>query len=249
MAIARETQFRANAIGTIMVGIAFIVVSILPVLLLFQFSEDVNGWSRNEVIALVGLFQMMTGLMETFIRPNMTRFTGLVSQGDLDPVLLRPISSQFYVTFRWISPASLFYVLAGGLLMLIGLFRAGVDPSIAEILLAVVISVCGMILLVCAWSALVYIVFWTISVSSIAQLFDDLWSAGGYPVVFFPTPIRIFLTLIFPVAFATTMPIDLLTGRGQWWQPVLALGATLLATMLIRIWWKYAIRSYASASS
>jgi ABC-2 type transport system permease protein len=102
---------------------------------------------------------------------------------------------------------------------------------------------------VCAWSALVYIVFWTISVSSIAQLFDDLWSAGGYPVVFFPAPIRIVLTFIFPVAFATTMPVNVLTGRGEWWQPPLALGATVLALALIRFWWKYAIRSYASASS
>src|SRR5690606_24659473 len=102
----------------------------------------------------------------------------------------------------------------GAALMLIGLNRADIHPSLGSILLAGVIALCGIILLVCAWSALVYIAFWTISVSSIAQLFDDLWSSGGYPVVFFPTPIRIFLTFIFPVAFATTIPVDLLMDRG-----------------------------------
>ena len=249
MAIAREIQYRANAISIILVGIAFIIVSILPVLLLFQFAGEVNGWNQDEVIALVGLFQVMTGIMETFIRPNMTRFTALVSEGDLDPVLLRPISSQFYVTFRWMSPASLFYVIAGAALLVIGLHRAGIQPSPAEILLATVIATCGMILLVCAWSALVYIVFWTISVASIAQLFDDLWTAGGYPVVFFPTPLRLFLTFVFPVAFATTIPVDLLTGRGHWWQPLLAVAVTVVVAGLIRMWWRYAIRSYASASS
>jgi len=108
IALAREAQFRANAISTIIVGTAHIVVSLIPIVLLFEFTSDVKGWSRPEVIALSGLFQIVTGLMDTFITANMSRFTGLVANGELDPVLLRPMSSQFYTTFRWIAPSSCF---------------------------------------------------------------------------------------------------------------------------------------------
>ena len=249
MAVSRELQFRANALGTILVGFAFIVVSLIPVWLLFEYTNTVNGWNRSEVLALVGLFQVVSGLMETFIRPSMIRFTGLVDRGDLDLILLRPVSSQFYVTLRWISPSSGFNIIAGFLILVIGLSRSEASPTILDIAMASSVALCGMVLLICAWSAMVYIVFWIISVMPIAQLFDDLWTAGGYPVVFFPPPIQIFLTFFFPVAFATTVPIDLLAGRGHWWQPLVAILAAGTAIFLIRIWWRFALRFYASASS
>ncbi|MEJ7839646.1 MAG: hypothetical protein WKF81_12570, partial [Thermomicrobiales bacterium] len=62
IAFAREAQFRANAIGTVLVGLCNIVVSLIPVLVLFEFTGDVKGWSRPEVIALAGMFQIVTGL-------------------------------------------------------------------------------------------------------------------------------------------------------------------------------------------
>jgi ABC-2 type transport system permease protein len=209
----------------------------------------VKGWSRPEVIALSGLFQIVTGLMDTFIMSNTSRFTGLVANGELDPVLLRPMSSQFYTMFRWISPSSFFSAIAGLLIMMFGLRLADASPGPIEIVAAAVITICGTVLLTCFCSAMIYLVFWSTSVHSISTLFTDLWYAGGYPTVFFPSGIRVFLTVVFPVAFATTVPMETLLGRSSGSQVVFALVATAVAILLIRTWWRFAVTFYSSASS
>jgi ABC-2 type transport system permease protein len=249
IALAREAQFRANAISTVVVGIAHIVVSLIPVLLLFGFTSDVKGWSRPEVIALLGLFQVMTGIIETFLQPNMSRITNLVANGELDPVLLRPMSGQFYVMFRWISLANVFSIVAGMLILVIGLNQANASPGMLDIASAGIVALCGLVLLTCFWSAMVYLVFWSTSVHSISMLFSDLWYIGGYPRSFFPGGIRFFLTFVFPVAFATTVPIEFLLGRAEPEQIGVAILAATIAVWLVRTWWRFAVRFYASASS
>jgi ABC-2 type transport system permease protein len=249
IALSREAQFRANAISTVVVGIAHILVSLIPIVLLFGFTGDVKGWNRAEVIALLGLFKVMSGIIETFLQQNMMRVTGLVTNGELDPVLLRPMSSQFYVMFRWLSPSSVFSIVSGAIILGYGLRQAEVSPGVQEIVAAIVVSVCGLVLLTCFWCALVYLVFWTTSVTSISMVFGDLWTAGGYPTAFFPAGIRVFLTFIFPVAFATTVPIEFLLGRTGSWQVAIAVGAAVAGVWLVRAWWRFALRFYSSASS
>ena len=249
IALSREAQFRANAISTIIVGTAHIVVSLIPIVILFEFTSDVQGWSRPEVIALSGLFQIVTGLLDTFVTANMSRFTGLVANGELDPVLLRPMSSQFYTTFRWIAPSSFFSTIAGVLIMLFGLNLAGASPGPIEIAAAIVITLCGTVLLTCFCAAMIYLVFWSTSVHSISSLFSDLWYTGGYPTAFFPRGIRAFLSFVFPVAFATTVPMETLLGRGSLVQVGIAVTAAAVAILAIRTWWRFAVRFYSSASS
>src|SRR6476646_3116459 len=96
-AIARETQFRAQFSATVGVGLIQLVLALIPVWLLFDYATTINGWSRADVLALVGLYQIISGLLASFVAPNMNRLSTAIRQGDLDLILIRPVSSQFYV--------------------------------------------------------------------------------------------------------------------------------------------------------
>ncbi len=249
ISLVREAQFRAHLVATVSVGLIQIAISLIPVLLLFSFTKEVKGWTQADVIVLVGVHQLMVGLLAMFVAPNVTQMTEYLTRGNLDLLLIRPVNTQFYVTTRWMQPAEFFNVLTGLFLVAFGIVRADVTPGAIDLLKGIILLGAGFVLLTCAWSALSFCAFWMSSVTSITFFFHDILEAGRYPVVFFPTAIRALLTFVVPLAFATTFPAQAITGGISWWVVVGAVGFCLMAVVLVRVFWTYAVRFYSSASS
>ena len=248
-AVVRETHYRAHFVTTLLVGLVQLGLGIVPILLLFGFTQEMHGWSRAEVITLVGAYQIITGLMAAFVAPNLDRMTAYITEGELDAVLLRPVSSQFYLTLRWINVAELSNVASGIVVLVIGLVQSGTSPDVGQILQALVLAACGVVLLASVWSAMSFLAFWLQSVNPIGAIYLNLVEAGRYPLVFFPAVVRTFLTFAFPVAFATTFPVEALAGDLGWGPVAGGIALSVVAVTLVRMLWRRGLRSYASASS
>ena len=76
-----------------------------------------------------------------------------------------------------------------------------------------------------------------------------MYEAGRWPVSLYPGWLRFALTFVVPVAFATTVPAQALTGRltGQTLLGAVALAAALLVGS--RLFWRFGIRYYSGASA
>lgn len=247
--VSRELQFRSQAMATIVVGLLGLVISLLPVLLLFTFTPDVKGWTAGQAVALVGVYQVMASVLAAFITPNLTRMHSYVTRGDLDQVLVRPVSSQLYVTARWFAPAELTGVGSGVVVVVVGLVKAGIAPSPLDALLALTWLAIGLVLVTCLWSNLAYLEFWFQAANPIADLIYDLLGAGRYPTAFFPRAAQVVLTVVVPVGIATTVPVRALTGAFDIaWLPA-GIGGLAVALVLTRLHWNAALRKYSSASS
>lgn len=248
-AFVRDTHYRMHFFSTVIVGVVQLVSALVPIWLLFGYTDSVRGWDRSAVVALMGLYQVVTGLLAAFLAPNLSRMTSYISKGELDIVLVRPVSAQFYVTFRWIDLAELGNVMTGIIILGIGLSHSDGRVGPVEAVQAAVLTGSGLVLLGCAWSALALLAFWMQSVEPIAGLFTAALETGKYPTAFFPAGVRAVLIFGFPVAFATTFPTEALTG-GIGWLPVA--GGVLLggvAVAAVRRIWRAGMRTYASASS
>ncbi|HEU0163871.1 MAG TPA: ABC-2 family transporter protein, partial [Thermomicrobiales bacterium] len=186
LAVVREAQFRAHFVATVVVGLAQVVVALIPILLIFNFTSAVHGWSQADLIVLLGIHQLVSALLAIAIAPNVTRMTEYITHGDLDLMLIRPVDAQFYVTFRWLQPAEAFNVAIGIGLVVVGLARAGEMPGLVAIGQGVLLLLCGVILLTCAWSAIAFCIFWVSSLHLGMTIFYDVMDAGRYPVVFYP---------------------------------------------------------------
>lgn len=247
--LVRETHYRVNVLATTVVGLLQLLVALVPVFLLYSFTGDINGWSRGEVIALGGIYQVTIAILWLAVEPNMARLSDAIRQGELDLVLIRPISGLFYVMLRWIKPAEIFMILAGLGVAAAGLTRDGSTPGAGPLLRAALLMTCGVVLISCVWTAIVMLAFWFTSTSPVAMVVGDVLQAGKYPLSFYPAAIRFFLAFIFPVGFAATFPAEALTGRGGWTTVFIGIGLCVLALLLLRGWWRFAVRVYASASS
>lgn len=249
LALARETQYRANFIALGLVGIVETIVTVLPMLLLFSFTDTLEGWNRGETIALVGLFRMALALHGLLVDGGLSQFSGDVNRGNLDLLLIRPVNTQFLVTFRYVSLFQLVNVAIGLLLFGIGVAQAGLHIGWQAAVQAVIVFGCGLVLLTAIVSAGTYIAFRATTVEQINWAVLDIAHMGQYPISFYPSAVRMVLTAIVPVAFVTTIPVDALRGAAGWGMTGVAVVFATVAVMALRWWWENSVREYASASS
>ncbi|MGC4106823.1 MAG: ABC-2 family transporter protein [Thermomicrobiales bacterium] len=250
ISLVREVQFRANALATLLVGVAQLVVSLVPILLIFSFTGEVHGWSRADVLVVAGFQQAIVGLLAAFIIPNMSRMSEYVQRGDLDVLLVRPVNAHWLSATRWVRPAELFATLSGFGLIVVGLIQRSTVPSAIGIVQAVVLVAVGFVLLACAWSVVATCAFWTSSMSAGTMVFGDLMEPGRYPVMFFSRAMQVFLVAVVPWAFASTFPAEAIThGLADWWVVPVGIVFAVVAVAGSHAFWNRAIHRYASASS
>lgn len=249
LAVARETQYRANFFALGFVGIVETVVTVLPMLLLFGFTDALDGWTRGEAIALVGLYRIAISVYELVVGGGVLRLSEDVNSGNLDLLLIRPVNTQFLVTFRYVSLFQIVNVMIGLLVFVIGFSQASFALSWQSLVQTTAIFASGLVLLTVVISAGAYIAFRATTVEGLPWAVMDIAQMGQYPISFYPVPVRSVLTAIVPVAFVTTIPIDALRGLVGWGMCALAMAFAAAAIFALRWWWNNSVRHYASASS
>jgi ABC-2 type transport system permease protein len=246
-ALAAELEYRANFILATVSSLGNLVGSIFGVSLFYGNGNSFAGWSWSEALILLGVFTVLQGFSTTFLVPNLNRIVDRIQQGTLDFVLLKPISSQFWLSTNTISPWGLPDLLFGSGLI----FYAGNNLKLTwyNYLLGTIPLALGMVIVYSLWFMLGATSVWFVKIYNATEVLRGLLEAGRYPMVAYPAAYRFFFTFIVPVAFLTTIPAEAILGRVQvnW-----VLGAAILALLLFLIsnrFWQFALRFYTSASS
>ncbi len=249
IALVREAEYRVNFLISAAQGVAELALAVLSLLLLYRFTDQVAGWSRAQVLLLTGVYRLVDGLIALQIAPNMTAVSGYIRRGELDFLLLRPVSNQFLVSLRTLAPAEALNVLTGAGLALYAGNLAGVHWSLLGLATAALFICCGVTLLYALWFAIVTCSIWLVQVDTLDSLFYSLFETARYPVAFFKGGLRAALTFVVPVAFATTLPTQALLGTGD--PRLLAVGLAMAVAALgaTHLFWTFALRHYSSASS
>jgi ABC-2 type transport system permease protein len=89
--------------------------------------------------------------------------------------------------------------------------------------------------------------FWFVNVENLAVLFDTVFQAARYPVSAYPGALRFLFVYLIPVAWTTTIPASMLTGRLSMAAALVAAAVGLLALIASRVVWRVALARYTSA--
>lgn len=246
-AIAAELEYRINFVLATLTSLGNLAGSLFGLFLFYRTGYTFQGWSWAEALVVLGIFTLLQGFSSTFLAPNLNSIVKLVQQGTLDFVLLKPISSQFWLSGHTISPWGIPDLVFGAGLI----FYAGnqLNIQISDYLLSAIPLVFGLASLYSLWFMLGATSIWFVKIYNVTEVLRGLLEAGRYPMVAYPTAYRFFFTFVIPVAFLTTVPAEAMLGRVQlgW-----IVGAGILAIALLfiaRSFWGYALRFYTSASS
>jgi ABC-2 type transport system permease protein len=246
-AIAAELEYRLNFVFAALSSLGGLAGSLFSLFLFYRKGYSFQGWQWQEALIVVGIFTFLEGFSSTFLASNLNRIVKHVQNGTLDFVLLKPISSQFWLSFNsfslWGVPDMLF-----GLAIV---FYAGslLDVGLGGYLLGAIPLVFGVVIIYSLWFMLGATSIWFTKIYNITEVLRGLLAAGRFPIGAYPPAYRFFFTFVVPVAFLTTVPAQTLLGRGD---PVwIASGGCLAVVLLIlsNYFWRFALRFYTSASS
>lgn len=242
-----ELQYRANFVASVLGTLFWIATALLTLGLFFRHATRLGGWDYWEVVVLLGIFNALTGVIEAVLRPGIGDLAGEVRSGKLDLVLTRPVDAQLFVSFRTLDIWRFSDVVFGLGLAGYALVRLGRMPSLVDLVAFAVTFGAAVALVYAMWVALMCLAFWFVAVENISVLFDAFYEAARYPVSAYPGALRFVFVYLLPIAWVTTVPAGVLTGR---FGPTMAAVAGLLALvalLLTRALWRAALRRYTSA--
>ncbi len=246
-AIAAELEYRFNFVLASLTSLGGLVGSLFVGFLFYQTGYTFPGWSWEEALIVLGVFTTLQGFSATFLAPNLSQIVKQVQEGTLDFVLLKPISSQFWLSARTVSPWGLPDLLFGlGMICYAG-SRLNVAPI--AYLFATIPLVFGFMSLYSLWFMLGATSIWFVKIYNVTEVLRGLLEAGRFPMAAYPVAFRFFFTFVVPVAFLTTVPAEALLGRVAIGWIVGAGGLAIALLIFSNVFWRFALRFYTSASS
>lgn len=245
---ARELEFRANFFAKIAQNLVWIAFFVMILLVIFRNTESIAGWTRGEVYMLAATCFLMNavsgGLFMSLIEiPQQVRL------GTLDFVVTKPIDSQFWVSTRKFNFSDIGVLIAGVAMIGYGLYLTDLAPSVSQWLAYIVLVGASLAIFYAFNLALMTLGIWLVRVDNLWVLGESVMQIARYPVDIYQGMLQRVFVYAVPLAFLATIPTKQLV-RGL--EPdMLALGVVwaIVALVLSRLFWKFAMKNYTSASS
>ncbi len=247
--VLNDLQYRVNFALQILQSLLALVTGLVVFSLVYSHTAELNGWTQNELLAVLGVQIMMAGVIHAVIQPNMMRLTEEVQEGKLDHALTKPVDAQVLISVREVQLWQAVDIVTGAVVIGIAFLRLGGDFSVFDTLAFGVALVFGAALLYCFWLVLATGSFWVVRMWFLPELFEGIFQTGRWPVGIYPDWLRFGITFLVPIAFAVTVPAEAVTSRLDW--PTLTFAAlfTVAALAFSRWFWRFGLRRYSGASS
>lgn len=243
-------SYRGDFFISLATSFAATVFSLGFVIVLFQKTSQLAGWSRDEVIFLWGFTQIPYGLFNV-ISLNLYDFgNNYIIEGKFDRVLLRPVSSLFQVLFETFRIESLQEVATGIFCMWWATRRLGVLWTPGKFALLILFGVCAAIIYVSIFLLLSTVSFWFEDRIGVHPPVWNVIAFGRYPLSIYSGVVQFFLCWIIPFGLASFYPSVRLLGRTVTpeYAPLVPVVAAVFLTLAISLW-NFGTRRYASTGS
>ena len=247
--LTRDLEFKANFIGGLLVDIIYYGIQFFFFSIIYSYVDAIGVFTREDVM----IFLVITFLADTFymffFSGNLFNLNRWMVRGDLDYYLLKPMNSQFMVSFRYVKSYALVSVVIL-LIMLTTLVSAYPKPiGIVNVIAFVFSLLMGTIL----WYGVDFIIssscFWFKNFSVSGWLSHEILKFSTRPDSIYTGLLRKLLFSMIPMILIASIPTrTLLYGPNiQYllWQLFIA----MIFLLFTRIIWKRGLLRYESASS
>ncbi|MGH2499313.1 MAG: ABC transporter permease [Candidatus Limnocylindria bacterium] len=241
--------YRVNLALEVLQIVVVAGTSVAAVLVLFSYTDAMNGWTLAQMIVLLGVYYVVQGVEELVLQPSFQRFMEHVRQGTLDFTLLKPASSQFLVSFRHFQTVQVAQAALGAAIVAIGLARLGQELTPLSALAFAVTLACGFALVYALLLVLSTLAFWFVRVDNLLAIFWSFLDAGRFPVDIYPGWLRFTLSTVVPIGVAVTVPAQAIAGRLDLLGFAATVAGTVAALAFAGWFWRRGLRSYTGASA
>jgi ABC-2 type transport system permease protein len=147
--IANEMQYRVNFFIQLLQSFIALATGLIGLWLVFNHTTELGGWSQPELLAVMGIYILMGGIIQSAIQPNMQRLMGDIQEGTLDFALTKPVDGQVMVSIREFRFWQLTDVVVGLVVLVIAVVQMQARIGIWQALAFIVTLFLGGIMIYC----------------------------------------------------------------------------------------------------
>src|SRR3989344_1307414 len=163
--LIREMQFRSHFWIFVVVNLIWAGMAMITFRFIFNQTNQVGGWTFPAILVLTATYYLFDRIFQLLFEVNFSRINYLVNSGDLDLILTKPVSGQFFISLRQISLPHLFVSITM-LGVIIWLIKTYFWP------LAIIYSF---------WFMTLIAVFWLGNIKNIEYLFGSIYEVSRIP--------------------------------------------------------------------
>ena len=101
--LVRDMTFRGNFVIDCISSLAWLLMNLGFYLLIFYHVRSIGaatGWGKYEFYVFLATTWIVNSIVQAFLMPNAQEFSELIRTGGLDHALLKPIDTQFLISFQ-----------------------------------------------------------------------------------------------------------------------------------------------------
>lgn len=249
--VIREMSFKANFLLWMAVELLWFFGQIVFIEVIFGYTESIGGWTKWEMVLLIGTHQVIAQIYQAFFYINLANIPELVRTGKMDFLLMLPVDAQFAVSVKQFGLDSLVNMLVGIAFVLTAIWKLGVSISAAQVALYLACIACGVAVHYAVMLGLASCSFWIVRADGLIHGYYNLFNLGRYPDVIYRGAFKFLFTWVLPIVLVSNVPARVLARFGETPGPAMGQLALVTAGLLIvtRFLWQAAVRRYGSASS
>ncbi len=244
----RELEFRANFFAKIGQQAVWVFFFVLILLVVYSRTDTVAGWTKGDALVLAATLFFVEGVWRAGFF-SLMEFPQQIRLGTFDFVLTKPVDSQFWVSTRKFNFDQIGTIFGGVGMIIWGVTSAGLSPGITQWLAYLLLLPCSLAIVYSINVCLMTMAIWFVRVDNLWVLGETVLMAVRYPIDIFGRTLSKVFTYYVPLALISTIPARQLT---QGFDPLtLGLGFVYgaIALAMTRFFFRFALRSYGSASS
>lgn len=257
--LVRDMTFRANFIIDCVASLSWVAIQLAFYLLIFKLSPSIGlegGWGKYQFLIFLATTLFANSLVGAFFMPNLSEFSELIRTGNLDFALLKPIDTQFLISFARVEWSALSNFIFAFVVMIVALFHLDAWPQPVQWLLYPIYMLCGVAMLYALMIALSSLSVWMGRNQNIYDFWFYITNFSRYPMEIYEgpigTPLRKIFTFAIPILVVVNVPARILgqpLEAQNWPLAGFAVLVTIASLAGSRWLFKSALGSYRSASS
>tara|TARA_B100000029_G_scaffold499924_1_gene570940 strand:- start:1381 stop:2172 length:792 start_codon:yes stop_codon:yes gene_type:complete len=247
--LSRDMEFKLNFIFEIFIDAVYYFSLFFFFKIIFQFTNSLGEFNQDAVIIFLITLYIADSLYVFFLGGNVFNINNAVKQGDLDFILLKPISSQFFISCRYVNTYSLISILFLSLLLIKLTYSYHGSFIIVNYIFFIISLVLGMFIFYSFEFIIASLVFWFRNFSYAGWLAGELTKYSRRPDSIYKNFFRKTLFTIFPMAMISSVPSRFLIFGIDIKLLFLQFIVSMIFLWLTTVVWKRGLIIYESASS
>ena len=247
--LVRTMMFRFDFFLWSAVELAWMGVNVLLVEVIYRHTNSVAGWSKYEMLLLVGTSMLIQRLLMGFFWSNLFEMGRNVRTGAFDFYLAQPGNPLFMVSTRKLDPDGLANTVVAGAVVCYAAHRLGLHPGFTGILLYLALVACGLIIHYSLFLLTISTTFWIIKTEGIEGSYFTIVDFSRLPREAFRGFASVLLVYFLPAVVVSNVPANsLIHGFRPAYALWLAAASVAWFTLAVFVF-NRGLRRYASASS